>query len=131
MKRRHFIRVATSSLALPLALKASSPGRLGATFQDPHIAFFDERFEPARRIAAAWPGTNPTFAVQGDITPTWLGGLHRLATTRPLELRGVTTESFRFCLEVLLAEHARVDARVSRLDRNLRQWTMHSVPKPA
>ncbi|HEY8519559.1 MAG TPA: hypothetical protein VIN61_05735, partial [Gammaproteobacteria bacterium] len=54
--------------------------------------------------------------------------LERAIREQALTLRGVTTESFRFCPSVLLSDHAVVDARVSRIDRNLLLWTMRTSP---
>lgn len=93
--------------------------------------FFDERFDRARHVAVAWSAPCRLIAVQGDLTPVWLGGLDRAARQHGLTLRGVTTASFHFCLKVLLCELARVEARVARLDPNLFLWTMRTVPHPA
>jgi hypothetical protein len=41
-------------------------------------------------------------------------------------MQGVTTESFHFCLKVLLSDQARVHAQVSRIDRDLHLWTMRT-----
>ena len=102
---------------------------LATVSQNWDYAFFDERFEEARRLAASWSGLNPLIEVQGDITPFWSNGPDRTTRERPLKLRGVTTESFQFCLRILVAEHADLDAQVSRLDRNLLLWTMCTTPK--
>jgi len=90
--------------------------------------FFDERFQEARRVAASWSGSN-SIPVHGDITTLWNHGLNSATRQRALRLRGVTTESFRFCLAILVSEHANVDLTVTRLDRNLFLWTMHTTPK--
>lgn len=129
MKRRHFIRGVTASLLLPAALE--SPSLLALTARSSHgdYALFDERFENARRIAASWPGSNEPIAVQGDITSLWSNTLERATRERPLRLRGVTTESFRFCLAILVCEHADLDLQVSRLDRDLFLWAMRTTPK--
>jgi hypothetical protein len=128
LKRRHFIRGATASVLLPAAL--GSPSLLALTAPSSHgdYALFDERFENARRIAASWPGSNEPIAVQGDITSLWTHTLERATRERPLHLRGVTTESFRFCLAILVREHATLDLQVARLDPNLFLWTMRTTP---
>jgi hypothetical protein len=64
--------------------------------------------------------------VQGDITPIWTGGLARASLAGPMTLQGVTTESFYFCLKILLGDQARVDAQVSRVDRDLQLWTIRT-----
>jgi hypothetical protein len=129
MKRRHFIRGATASLLVPAALELPCFPALAALCARGDYVFFDERFEKARRIAASWPASNEPVAVQGDITPVWSDGLDRATRGRPLQMRGVTTESFRFCLAVLVDEHADFELQVSRLDRNLFLWTMRTTPK--
>jgi hypothetical protein len=128
MKRRHFIHAAAASLLLPVDLKArgASPA---AGSPDLDYAFFDERFCNARRIAASWSASNGPLRVRGDITPLWTNGLDRTTRERPLALRGITTQSFQFCLRVLAAEHAHIDVQSSRIDRDLFLWTMRTTPK--
>jgi hypothetical protein len=92
------------------------------------FAFFDDRFEKARQVAASWPTSTSPVAVQGDITG-WREVLDRATRERPLLLSGVTTESFRFCAAVVAGERANLDAQVSRLDRNLVLWTLRTTPK--
>lgn len=129
MKRRHFIRAATASVFLPAALESQCLHALATLSLRDDYAFFDERFEEARRVAASWSASNHPIAVQGDITPLWTDGLDRATRARALHLRGVTTESFRFCLGILVRDHADFDLHVSRLDRNLFLWKMHTVPR--
>jgi hypothetical protein len=126
MKRRHFIHAATASVLLPLA-----PGTavFAGTPRKWDYVFFDERFEQAHRVAASWPTSNRPSGVRSDITPFWISGLDRLARNGPLHLRGVTTDSFQFCLRILLGEHANIDVQVSRLDPNLLSWIMRTTPK--
>ena len=124
MQRRRFIGAAAIFL-LPPALGSC----LASTVtRCRNCHFFDERFARAGRVAASWPAADTLVAVQGDITPFWKDGLERLVREQPLWLRGVTTESFRFCLQTLSQEHAQVETEVSRLDRNLRLWTLHTTP---
>jgi len=125
MRRRHFIRAASVSLLLP-ATVGSCLASVVTRGRD--CNFFDERFPQARRFAASWPTADTLVAVQGDITPFWKDGLDRLVCDHPLRLRGVTAESFRFCLQTLSSEHASVEAQVSRLDRNLLVWTLFTTP---
>jgi hypothetical protein len=129
MKRRRFIHAAISSLTLPVVVKSQSVFALSNFTQEPAYAFFDERFKHAHRIAAAWAAENRLIAVQSDVTATWQSGLQHMAREHPLTLRGVTTESFQFCLRILLGEHTGLDGQVSRVDRNLLLWTMRTVPK--
>jgi hypothetical protein len=102
---------------------------LAAPVPPDDYAFFDERFEKARRIAAAWPAAIGPIAVQGDITP-WRSVLERAPRERRLQLRGVTTESFRFCAAILVGDCADLHLQASRLDRDLVLWTMRTTPKP-
>jgi hypothetical protein len=130
MKRRHFIRAATASVFLPAVLETPCVHALSTLSSHDDYAFFDERFEKARRVAASWPAFDESIAVQGDVTLLWSDGLGRATRERPLQLRGVTTESFRFCIGILVRDHADFDLHASRLDRNLFLWTMHTTPRP-
>ena len=115
-----------SSLALPNAVisaPADAPSRPAPACD---CFFFDERFVEARRLAGGLAGTTEPTPVQSDITPLWTGGLARASLAAPMTLRGVTTESFYFCLKVLLVEQTRVDAQVSRIDRDLYLWTIRT-----
>ncbi len=127
MKRRHFIHAAAASVLLPAA--KPSLGALATLSIRWDYAFFDERFQSAHRVAATWSTENEPIPVQSDITALWSNGLDRLARRQTLNLRGVTTASFHFCLKVLLSEHANLDALVSRLDRNLLLWRLLTTPK--
>ena len=129
MNRRHFVRAASALVLVPAALESTRLVALAALSPRDSYAFFDERFAEARRIGASWGASHEPIAVQGDITPLWSGGLDRATRERALQLQGVTTDAFRFCLGILLSEHADVDLRVSRLDRNLFLWTMRTTPR--
>ena len=128
MRRRQFIHMAAAYLLLPAAVKPCVAAR-SASKRHKNI-FFDERFPRARLLAASWSDVDTLTAVQGDITPFWSDGLDRMCTESPVRLRGVTTDSFQFCLRILVGERADVDAQVTRLDQNLFVWTMSTLPKP-
>ena len=128
IKRRHFIARSTACLLAPVALNWPSLTALAAPHPHDDYVFFDERFEKARRLAAAWPVSSRAVAVQGDITP-WSDVLGRAPSERLLQLRGVTTESFRFCAAILVGDRAQVDLQVSRIDQDLVLWTMRTTPK--
>jgi len=128
VKRRHFIHAATACLLLPTALKPSVSA-LASGLRNRDYVFFDERFQKARRIAASWADSTRLIGVQGDITPLWSSGLDRMTRGQPLNLLGVTTESFHFCLKILVGELADFDLQLARLDRNLFLWTMYTTPK--
>ena len=121
MQRRQFIQATTTLVLLP-----GSAVRSGDATLD--YLFFDGRFARARIAVSAWSAANPPIAVHGDITAVWGSGLERLTRRRPLRIGGVTTDSFLFCLRILASEHANLDVRVSRLDRNLLQWTLNTRP---
>lgn len=128
MKRRYFIGAATASVLIPMTVGSRSFQAFGAMPRPDDLAFFDERFEKARRIAASWAVSDRALAVQSDITSLWRGGLDAATRNRVMQLRGVTTEAFRFCLGVLVSEHASLNLSVSRIDRNLVAWTMQTHP---
>lgn len=129
MKRRQFIRGAAASVLVPAARELRCFPAVATLPAYRDRVFFDERFEQARRIAASWSASSEPIAVQGDITAVWSDGLDRATCHYPLQMRGVTTESFRFCLAVLVHEHADFDLQASRLGRNLFLWTMNTTPK--
>jgi hypothetical protein len=126
MQRRHFIRAAASSALLAAGVVPGAAPR--TTTRD--YFFFDDRFANARRAAASRDAAHVRVAVQGDITQLWIHELEPLTRGGPLSLRGVTTESFLFCLRILSGEHADLDVRAARIDRNLIEWTVRTTPKP-
>ena len=128
IKRRHFIGGSAACLLASAAVDWPARSPLAAPLPPDDFSFFDERFEKARRIAAAWPASTGSVAVQGDITP-WQGVLERAPRERPLQLRGVTTESFRFCAVILVGDCADLHLQVSRVDRDLVLWRMRTTPK--
>jgi hypothetical protein len=126
MNRRRLVQAGMSSLLLPNAVIAASPEAPSRGWPAWDYFFFDERFAEARRRAGELSGTTEPTPVQSDITPIWSGGLGRASLAAPMTLKGVTTESFYFCLKILLVDQGKVDARVSRIDRDLYLWTMHT-----
>jgi hypothetical protein len=128
IKRRQFIGRSAACLLAPAALQWPSLSAFAATPPRGDYAFFDKRFDKALRIAASWPTSIGPVAVQGDITP-WSDELARAPRDRTLLLRGITTESFRFCAAILVSDHAEMDMQVSRLDQDLVEWTMRTTPK--
>lgn len=125
MNRRHFVKAGVSSLVIPAAVisVAAAPGRAGLVSDR---FYFDERFAEARRRAEDWSGSAPPIPVHGDVTAIWMGGLARASITAPLLMHGATTESFYFCLKVLLHDQVRVSSEVSRIDRDLHLWTIRT-----
>jgi hypothetical protein len=124
MQRRQFIGAAAASALLPAVLTKPCLAAPGG----PDYIFFDERFPQARQAIAPWPAASRLIGVQGDITRLWSNGLERMTRAQRLDLRGVTTNSFLFCLRILAGEHANLSAQVSRLDRDLLQWTLTTQP---
>jgi len=125
VNRRLFVQAGMSSLVLPNAVISAadvpSRGWLACDY-----FFFDERFVEARRLAGELCGAIEPTPVQSDITAIWTGGLARADFTAPMTMKGVTTESFYFCLKILLVDQVRVDAQVSRIDRDLHLWTIRT-----
>ena len=126
MNRRHFVQAGMSSLLLPNAVMAVPPDAPSGGWPAWDYFFFDERFADARRLAGELSGTTELTPVQGDVTGIWTGGLERASLTAPMTMKGVTTESFYFCLKILLSDQARVDAQASRIDRDLHLWTIRT-----
>ena len=113
-------------LALPAAGRAAWTAP--ASPQAPAIWFFDERFDAARRLAEARAGAGRLIAVRGDATNFARKGLAGHWARRAVALEGVTTESFHFCLSLLLRERGRIETRCRRLDGDLHRWTIQPLP---
>lgn len=128
MHRRQFFSAAAASALIPAV--ATKPCLAALVSDSPDYIFFDERFPQARQAIAPWPAASRLIGVHADITRLWSNGLERMTRQQRLDLRGVTTDSFLFCLRILASEHARLNAQVSRLDRNLLQWTLTTQPLP-
>lgn len=126
MKRRHFIQAGMSAMLIPGAVIARPTGTSSAS----DYFFFDERFARARHLANRLSGITTLTPVQGDVTPVWTGGLARACLASAMTLRGVTTESFYFCLKILLGDQVSVEAQVRRVDPDLHLWTMHTDNYP-
>ena len=117
------------SVALPYALRPCVAA-IAPAAAVPDYIFFDDRFARAQRLAASWSVAEKMVAVQGDVTPVWTDAVDHLTRAGRLGLRGVTTDSFRFCLKILLEEHSDLDLEVSRLDQNLFVWAISATLKP-
>jgi hypothetical protein len=128
MNRRRFMQAASSTLLLPLypAMGFSASGPAGVAEAE-HV-FYDRRFETARNMAAELAGSCQAMAVESDVTEVWRQVLNRACQDSPVSLRGITTETFHFCLATMIAEFARIDSRIVRLDRDLHIWTIRAVP---
>lgn len=126
MDRRLFVQASVSSLLLPTTVLAVPSGATGRSQATRDYFFFDERFAAARRLA----GERSIFAdptpVQGDVTGIWTSELRAANLATALRMQGVTTESFYFCLRILLSDQARPEAQVRRIDRDLHLWTLRT-----
>lgn len=89
--------------------------------------FYDERFSAARAISARLDAKAALIPVQSDVTMLWTGELKDLSRQRPLALRGVTTESFHFCLKRLLQSEAQVETRIRRVGKDLYAWSIRTT----
>lgn len=128
MKRRHFIGASAAWVLLPAIpnLCRDEPGELASARE---YLFVDERFPQAHRTLGRWSAASRPIRVHGDITPVWQNGLNRMTQDYPLRLRGVTSQSFLFCLRILAGETADIDVQARRVDRDLWQWTILTTPK--
>lgn len=90
------------------------------------VFFFDERFVQARQLAQrlAWSELTP---VRSDVTPIRDVTLNRITQSPAAMLRGITTESFHFCLATMLKEHARIETGIERVDRDLYAWSLRAT----
>jgi hypothetical protein len=122
VNRRLFVQCGLCSLLLPAATLAMPGGKPGAWTQ----FFYDNRFAGARDLATRLAGPTALTAVGGDVTGLWTSELAQALLAAPIRMGGVTTESFCFCLRVLMSDHVRIDARVDRIGPDLHLWTLHS-----
>lgn len=123
MNRRNFIRAAA------LLIPGAFAGRIDAATAEraPDYFFYDERFQQARQLASDLSGSSAPTPVQSDVTNVWNAFLNRACRESPLTMRGVTTESFHFCLKIMAGERVRVDTQIVRLDRDLYLWTLRTL----
>jgi hypothetical protein len=127
MKRRTFLKAASVPL-VSLAAPEVAADVLGVSESAASYLFYDERFREAEVLAAQFADPGALIPVQGDITSIWNHELSSVSRQAPMTMRGVTTESFCFCLEVMLQSHASVTSRIERINRDLFLWTVYSKP---
>ncbi len=84
--------------------------------------FYDARFQDARAIALRLSPSAALTPVNGDISGNWVREFTYTAAKSPQTLRGVTTESFYFCLKTLLQPRGMSFARIERVSRDLHAW---------
>jgi len=126
VNRRTFVQGGVSSVVVAHASTVSAALASTEVGRAWDYVLFDERFAEARRLAAALSGITVPTPMQADITAIWTRELAPASLVAPLTMAGVTTESVYFCLKILLADQARVDAQVSRIDRDLHLWTLRT-----
>ncbi len=126
MNRRLFIGTALLSFTLPTEILAASDSQVAA-----NMVFFDPRFAKSLPELGDRVRTGNTRIVNGDITPVWNDGLKRLSGKVTLNLVGVTTDSFYFCLQRLLQEKNTVTAESLKINSNLVAWMITSQNRRA
>ena len=125
MNRRRFLQAASTALLLPFH-EAFAASRTRQSHAD--YFFYDTRFGLDAARAETLSASAQIIGVQSDVTGIWKGVLSLACRQGPVVMRGVTTESFHFCLRTMLADSARVESRISRVGRDLHEWTIHSRP---
>lgn len=105
--------------------------RAVAALPAPDYFFYDDRFPAARRLAARIAPDTRLTPVQGDLTAYWNAELARACAAAPRTFRGVTTESFYFCLRVMAGAPGRIAYSSTRVGRDLLLWRVRSGIEPA
>jgi hypothetical protein len=121
MHRRELISASLSAILLPqgmFAFTAVEPAA-GASF-----VFFDEHYALAASLAQAAPPYSSKIPVGADVTGVWNSSLKLARRDLPLELLGITTDSFRFCLQRLLQSHCYTSTNVERVSQDLYAWSI-------
>jgi len=126
MNRRYFIQSTAHALLVPSLLFLSDAAAAG--WNPAGRFFYDDRFPLALRLARQLPAASGLTPVRSDITDIWNGGLADVCGHSTLILQGVTTESFHFCLQIMVGERAPMNSRISRIDRDLFLWQIQSLP---
>lgn len=129
MNRRIFIKAAVTSLAVPGSVLAARTAPENGPLPTGDYCFYDERFGQARQLAETLSGATRLTPVTGDITGVWNAGLKRACRESSLTMDGVTTESFYFCLKVMVQSHADLETQVTRINHDLYRWTIRSNVK--
>jgi len=119
MRRRHFIQGACAALLIPGSALAGSPG---GAFHDVDVFFYDERFSDARTMALECSGAVRLVPVTGDMTAVWNEYVRPACGLTTLNLAGVTTESFHFCLGRMVNAVTHMNSTISRIGRDLHLW---------
>jgi len=116
------------TVSVPTVSLVGAISTQGVAEESVRLLFFDERFGKARSLASRLDPAASPIPVRGDVTEIWSGGLNRLSRERPHLLQGVTTQSFLFCLRILIEPRATARASVWRLDKDLYAWVIETRP---
>jgi len=125
MDRRHFVQAGMSSVLLPGAVISLSAAASSAIPAAQDYFFVDDRFAAGALQGGTISPSLAPIRVQADVTPVWTGLLAGGHIEAPLALRGVTTESFFFCLKTLLGRQVH-DSQISRIGHDLHLWTIRT-----
>ncbi|MCP5145876.1 MAG: hypothetical protein H6978_13795 [Gammaproteobacteria bacterium] len=125
MQRRQFMTLASSAMCLPMqpAIAAMLSVR-----PEVRLSFVDDRFALARAVAATRWQADGVVTVNGDVTDVWQTYFASAMNSREWSIQGVTTESFHFCLKVLLNDRYAIRSESTRLDKDLYLWTLTGTP---
>ncbi|WP_428408870.1 hypothetical protein [Hyphococcus sp.] len=126
MKRRLFLQSSVSSIvAAPALAHTGSQGGVNASGS----FFYDTRFDEARGIARSVSPFGSLTPVNGDLSAEWVKEVIHAAAKSPQTFRGVTTESFYFCLRTLLQPRRIASAHIERVGRDLYAWEIRTTSK--
>jgi len=92
----------------------------------PDYFFYDDRFIKAQLLARKFSDIDKLTPVQGDITYIWNTELRYQCNHSPFLLKGVTAESFYFCLNGMVGPIGKIESQIRRIDRDLFFWEIHS-----
>ena len=126
MNRRLFIKGTILSLVFPSHIFMAKESGLFMRSSIPDYFFYDDRFIKAQLLARKISDLDKLTPVQGDITSIWNTELRYQCSHSPFLLKGVTTESFYFCLNRMAGPIGKVGSQVRRIDRDLFFWEIHS-----
>jgi len=121
MKRRQLLQI----LGLTPIAGSMSHCVLASELQ-PGLFFYDQRFDQAISAVSA---IRDAIAVDADVTTVWQQAIRPELGSKSLSVRGLTTESFHFCLKTLISDHARVQsASLERVSHDLYLWSIATQP---
>ena len=130
MNRRDFICTSAGTVLLGTLASFNSNAItiLKPDTSIPDYHFFDERFLKATQHLKSIK-SEKNVAVRGDVTKLWMSDFKTHCQQRALLLTGVTTESFYFCLNIMLRSHVDVETTLKRFDQDLYAWSIQTNNK--